>query len=163
MGKSRTNTAKLKGGNGKSGNGKTGDAESESNISGKTPRAPARLSARSRAVWQREAREVYQLGALNTADLGAFGLLCDIWSEYDEVNDQIEAMAKDEGGATPYVIEGARGHLTKNTLQRQREHLRKELWVLLDAFGMNPKARARMQKPPEEDLSAYYAQFGIVV
>ena len=105
------------------------------------PRPPAHLSQRAAAEWRYLAHELVQAGILTGADLRALELLAETLAMEGEMRAVIAA----EGATIPAAEGGRKGHpALKIATEARSQAIR-----LLEAFGLTPVSRQRVDRAPQ--------------
>ena len=115
-------------------------------------KAPSHLSKDARQVWKRLAPIAKKAGLLKTADIDAFGLLCELTVEVRrfrrELNKHgwtISTRALNSNG------QDAGERVKVSPTVRLLESAQRELRAYQDRFGLNPKCRSSIPHQEEHD------------
>ena len=105
------------------------------------PEAPAHLSARARAEWDRIVPHLEAAGLVTHLDRSALAMWCDLWGDYVEAREHIAGGVDDGGG---YMVRTPNGYETQSPWIGQAKwafHLLIKCGV---EFGFTPSARSRV-------------------
>jgi P27 family predicted phage terminase small subunit len=101
---------------------------------------PSWLDREGRAFWRRNARTLARLGLLTGLDATSFALLADSWSRLHAMERQIQKEGE--------ILTGPRGGVKRHPLASIRDRLRRSVFEQMQAFGLSPLSRARIQVTP---------------
>lgn len=104
------------------------------------PRAPAGMSKAAAAEWRRLAGVLVHNGVLSAGDLTALGLLAEALATAREMR----AVVMAEG----LLVQGDRGARKAHPAARLAVDARAEALRLLEAFGLTPASRHRVDRAP---------------
>ena len=106
------------------------------------PEPPDFLSVGAKKEWQGLAPVLVQLGVLTIADLRDLGLCCEALATVTELENVIRA----EGFTVATATGSRKGHPALKALETTRNQAHR----MLEAFGLNPRARKFVEKAPEQ-------------
>lgn len=116
------------------------------------PQAPAHLSARAQAEWERVAPEVAALGILARSDLRALELLAETLATEAHLREVLDG----EGLTTPTAAGGSKAHPALRALDAARTQSQR----MLNAFGLTPIGRQSIDAPPPKpEANNPFSQF----
>lgn len=114
------------------------------------PKPPAILDKEAKLHWAEVVELVEEAGTLSRLDRDALTLYCSLWSTWREAERE---MVKPTGNCPAgRVIRSNNGYFQTSPWYTIAVQALKDMRPFLDAFGLTPKARAKLRLPePEED------------
>lgn len=125
-------------------------AENQVKLVSHIPEPPSKYDKKHRQKWDEVCKNLYELGALSTADLDAVAKYVEAWFLSESAWDEIQA-----GGITVTTDKGAR---MKNPAINAYNEAAAILIRLGDKFGFSPKSRMGLKtepRKPEDPLEAF--------
>ena len=104
------------------------------------PPCPKWLSEEGKLEWNRQTRNLIQMGCIAKCDGAALAIYCEAWAEYERASKRIllEGLLIDSGdGVVPHPLLSARDKAADKVLRVAQQ------------FGFTPSARARLIATPQ--------------
>lgn len=108
------------------------------------PKPPDHISRTALVEWGRISAHLEKLGLISDSSMAALAAYCDVYSEWVEVNEALEAIAKEEGVAAKYVSKTQAGNYIQNPLIGIKHTCVKLMKDFLVEFGMTPASLGKV-------------------